>query len=408
MPSYVDLYYTPTEEDLICEFYVEPEKISIKECSKHIAAESSTGTWTEVKTMKKRIEKISAKVFSIDKKKRIIKVAYPLELFEQANIPQILSSIAGNIFGMKIVRNLRLLDVSIPKKMLRGFKGPEVGLEDIRKITKIKERPIIGTIFKPKVGLTPKEMADLAYKIYSAGVDYTKDDENLGSMRFNKFEERVIKMLDVIDRIRREQGRNVIYAANITAPAETMLKRAEFVKKHGGKCIMIDIITSGWSSLQYIVECMIGSKMIIHAHRAGHASFTRNTKHGISMLVVAKFARLAGVSALHTGTVVGKMEASEQEVVKINNFLRSNINGIKKVMPIASGGLHPGLVPNVIKILGKDLIINFGGGLWGHPMGAEAGAIAIKQAIEAAMKGIPIKEYAKEKKELREALKRWM
>lgn len=407
MVNYINLYYKPTEEDLICKFYIEPNKISFEKCAEQVAAESSIGTWTEVKTMKKRIEKIGAKVFEIDKKTRVIKIAYPLALFERDNIPQIMSSIAGNIFGMKTIKNLRLLDVEIPKKMIKKFKGPAIGLEDIRKIMKIKDSPIIGTIFKPKLGLTPKEMASLAYKIYSAGVDYTKDDENLASMEFNKFEERVIRVLDVVDKIRREQGRQVIYAPNITSRADKMIERAEFVKKQGGKCIMIDIITVGWSSLQFVIENTRKMNFIVHAHRAGHASFTRNKKHGISMLVIAKFARLAGVSALHTGTVVGKMEGEKSEVVEINNFLRSDIKGIKKVMPIASGGLHPRLIPKIVKILGKDLIINFGGGLWGHPLGPEAGVKAIRQALDATMKEISLEEYAKNKKELKIALKTW-
>jgi len=407
MVKYLNLHYKPTEEDLICKFYVEPNNISLERCAEQVAAESSIGTWTEVKTMSNRIEKMRAKVFEINKKSRIVKIAYPIVLFERANISQIMSSIAGNIFGMKTIKNLRLLDVEIPKVMIKSFKGPAIGLDDIRRIMNIKDFPIIGTIFKPKLGLTPKEMAKLAYKIYSAGVDYTKDDENLASMEFNRFEERVIRILDVVDKIKREQGRQVIYAPNITSQADKMLERAEFVKKQGGKCIMVDIITCGWSSLQFIVEKTRKMKLIIHAHRAGHAMFTRNKKHGISMLVIAKFARLAGVSALHTGTVVGKMEGKKSEVVEINNFLRSGMQGIKKVMPIASGGLHPKLVPEIIKILGSDLIINFGGGLWGHPLGPEAGAKAIRQAIEATIKGIPLEEYAKSKKDLKIALKTW-
>src|SRR4030043_1238574 len=116
-------------------------------------------------------------------------------------------------------------------------------------------------------------MEELAYKVYSAGLDYTKDDENLTSMGFNRFEDRVQRILGVADRIRSEQGRTVIYAANITAPAQEMLKRAQFVKDHGGKCIMIDIMTTGWSGLQYMREQNLG--LIIHGHRAMHAAVTR-------------------------------------------------------------------------------------------------------------------------------------
>jgi ribulose-bisphosphate carboxylase large chain len=224
-------------------------------------------------------------------------------------------------------------------------------------------------------------------------------------MGFNKFEDRVQRILGIADKIKSEQGRTVIYAANITAPAQEMLRRAEFVKDHGGKCIMIDIMTAGWSGLQYIREQNLG--LIIHAHRAMHAAITRNPKHGISMLSIAKATRLIGVTALHTGTVVGKMEGPKDEVIEIDNFLKSDFYGIKKVMPIASGGLHPRLVPDLLKILGNDLVITFGGGLWGHPRGPESGVRAITQATDSAIQKIPLQEYAKTHKELAEALKAW-
>ncbi len=401
---YLDLSYKPSKNDLICDFYVKPAKgISIKKVAENIALESSTGTWTELKTWKKRIERISARVFEI--KGRRIKIAYPAELFEPGNISQILSSVAGNIFGMKLVESLRLEDVHIPKKLAKSFPGPEIGMEDLRRIMKIRNRPIAGTIFKPKLGLTPKEQAELAYRVYSAGIDYTKDDENLTSMPFSKFEERVVRMLDVVDRIKSEEGRTVIYACNITAPADVMLERAEMIKAQGGKCIMIDIITSGWSALQFMRNQKLG--LAIHAHRAMHAAFTRDPEHGISMKVIAKFARLAGVTALHTGTAVGKMEGSKREVQEIDSFLRAKWHGLKRVFPVASGGLHPGLIPSLVKLLGKDIIFTCGGGLWGHPQGPEAGARAIRQALDAVMKGIPLKTHARTHPELHTALIHW-
>jgi len=401
--SYLDLSYIP-KSDIACEFYLEPAKgLSVKEAAEHIAGESSVGTWTEVQTSTPRIRKMAAKIFSI--KGNHVKIAYPQELFEPGNMPQIMSSIAGNIFGMKALENLRLLDIYFPKEIAKSFKGPEIGLDELRKITGIKGRPILGAIYKPKLGLNPKEMEGLAYKVYSAGLDYTKDDENLTSMAFNKFEDRVSRVLGTADKIKSEQGRTVVYAANITAPANEMLRRAQFVKDHGGKCIMIDIMTAGWSGLQFIRDQNLG--MIIHAHRAMHAAMTRNPKHGISMLAIAKAARLCGVTALHAGTVVGKMEGPKEEVKEIDKFLKSDYYGLKKVMPIASGGLHPRLVPELLKILGNDLVITFGGGLWGHPGGPESGVLAIRQSVDAAIQKIPLKEYAKTHKELAEALKVW-
>jgi ribulose-bisphosphate carboxylase large chain len=403
MAGYVDLSYKP-RDDLICEFYVEPSHgVTLRKAAEAIAEESSTGTWTAVSTKKPLVERIHARVFRIGHNR--IKIAYPRDLFEAGNIPQLMSSVAGNIFGMKHIHRLRLEDMTFPDKITRAYKGPEIGLKEIRKLTRIRDRPIVGTIYKPKLGLNPREQAEYGYKVYSAGIDYSKDDENLGSMVFNRFRNRVVRMLDVVDRINSEQGRRVIYAANITAPVDEMLARAQFVKDHGGKCIMIDILTAGWSALEYIAKQRL--RMIIHGHRAMHAALTRNPKHGISMMVIAKLARLAGVSALHTGTVVGKMEGGADEVAAIDRFLRGKWHGIKPAMPIASGGLHPGLTPGVLEALGKDLIMTYGGGLWGHPGGPEAGARAIRQSVDAFMGGTPVREYAREHPELEQAIKEW-
>jgi ribulose-bisphosphate carboxylase large chain len=403
MTEYLDLGYRP-RDDLICDFYLEPSPgHSIKQAAGAVAEESSTGTWTEVRAGKPMVERIHARVFEL--KHNRIRVAYPRELFESGNIPQLMSSVAGNIFGMKAIRKLRLEDMEFPRKMVRSYKGPELGLREIRRLTRIRKRPIVGTIYKPKLGLKAREQAELAYRVYSAGMDYSKDDENLGSMVFNRFQERVVKVLDVVDRIKSEYGRRVIYAANITAPVDDMLRRAQFVRDHGGRCIMIDILTAGWSALEYITKQRL--KLIVHGHRAMHAALTRNPRHGISMLVIAKLARLAGVSALHTGTVVGKMEGEKGDVLEIDRFLRERWHGLRPVMPIASGGLHPGLAPRVMEMLGSDLIMTFGGGLWGHPGGPEAGARAIRQAVDASMKGVTVREYAKEHPELARAIEEW-
>jgi len=403
--GYIDLKYRPTENDMVCSFYLEPSAgVTLTKAAEDVAAESSIGTWTEVATMSDRIKKMGAKVFSI--RKNTVKVAYPEELFEKGNLSQILSSVAGNIFGMKAIKNLRLLDIDFNEGIAKSFKGPEIGLEDVRKITGIYNRPLLGTIFKPKLGLTPKEMEKQAHIVYSNGIDWAKDDENLASMRFNKFEERVQRMLGVVDRIYSEEGRRVIYAPNTTGPVDDMIKRAELVRSLGGRCIMVDVLTVGWSALQYLRKQNLGR--IVHGHRAMHAALTRNRKHGVSMMVLAKCSRLVGVSALHTGTIFGKMEGDREDVSELNKFLKSDFYGMKKVMPIASGGLHPGLVPNLYNALGKDVIINFGGGLWGHPQGSAAGAKAIRQSLDAALKGVPLAKYAESHEELKAALKKWV
>ncbi len=404
MLNYTNLKHRPTDKELVCEFYVEPNRVTMEKACEQVAAESSIGTWTTISTMNPRAaEKLRPTVFSI--KGNTVKIAYPQDLFEAGNMPEILSSIAGNIFGMKTVKNLRLNDIIFPKQIVKSFKGPRFGKEGVRKLTKVKERPFCGTIVKPKVGLNPAEHAKVAYEAWAGGLDVVKDDENLSSMTFNKFETRIAKTLDARDKAQTETGEKKIYMPNITAETMKMLERADYVKSLGGEYIMVDILTCGWAGLQTVRDANLN--MFIHAHRAGHAAFTRNPKHGISMKTIGRVARVIGVDQLHIGTAVGKMEGSAEDVTGSQKGLEEDMFGIKPVLSVASGGLHPGHTPDLVKILGKDIVAQYGGGCHGHPEGTRAGATAIRQSIEAATKGISLKEYAKSKRELALALKKW-
>ena len=401
--DFVDRSYKPKTTDVICDFYVEPEGISLTEAAGGVAAESSVGTWTELTTIKPYVEKLAARVFTIHENN--IRVAYPIELFEHGNMPNILSSVAGNVFGLRALKNLRLNDVYLPRELVRSFRGPKYGIGGVRELLDVKDRPLVGTIIKPKLGLKTKDHAKVAYDAWAGGCDIVKDDENLSSQSFNPFDDRVVATLEMRDQAEEETGEKKVYMANITSETEEMLKRAQFVKDHGGRYLMIDILTCGFSALQTVREQDFG--LVIHAHRAGHAAFTKNPKHGISMKVIAKVARIIGVDQLHVGTVVGKMSETQEEVSENCEALRTDMYGLKKVLPVASGGLHPGLVPALMEFFGKDFVIQAGGGIHGHTGGTVSGAKAMRQAVNATLDGISLKEYAETHKELRVALEIW-
>jgi ribulose-bisphosphate carboxylase large chain len=401
--DFVNLKYKPSETDLICTFVLEPEGINIREAAGGVAAESSVGTWTELTTAKPYVEKLAARVFELEG--NVAKIAYPFDLFENGNMPNVLSSVAGNVFGLKALRNLRLCDIELPDKLVKSYRGPRFGIAGIRKLLKIPKRPLVGTIIKPKLGLKTKDHAQVAYDAWTGGCDIVKDDENLSSQRFNPFEERVIETLERRDKAERETGERKVYMANITAETETMLKRADYVLDHGGEYVMVDILTCGFSALQTLRNQ--NYNLVIHAHRAGHAAFTKNSRHGIAMRVIAKVARIIGVDQLHVGTVVGKMSETEQEVLENIEALKININHIEEVMPVASGGLHPLLVPALMQTFGKDFVIQAGGGIHGHTNGTVAGAMAMRQAVDATLNGVALEEYAKTHKEIEIALKLW-
>jgi ribulose-bisphosphate carboxylase large chain len=401
--DFVDESYTPKPTDLLCDFYVEPIGISLKEAAGGVAAESSVGTWTELTTIKPYVEKLAARVFSI--KGNNIRIAYPIELFEPGNMPNILSSVAGNVFGLRALKNLRLNDIQLPKELVQSFKGPKYGIAGIRKLLNVYDRPLVGTIIKPKLGLKTVDHAKVAYDAWAGGCDVVKDDENLSSQSFNPFEERVVATLEMRDRAEKETGEKKVYMVNVTSETEEMLKRAQFVVDHGGRYLMIDILTCGFSALQTLREHDFG--LVIHAHRAGHAAFTKNPLHGISMQVIAKVARIIGVDQLHVGTVVGKMSETKEEVAENREALTTDMYGVKEVLPVASGGLYPGLVPALMGFFGKDFVIQAGGGIHGHSDGTVSGAKAVRQAVDATLQGVSLKEYAESHKELKEALRIW-
>lgn len=401
--DFVNLKYRPEDTDLICDFYVEPHNQPLDVIAGGVAAESSVGTWTELTTEKPYIKEKAATVFSIEGND--VRIAYPIELFEPGNMPNILSSVAGNVFGLEDVANLRLNDITFPKELISSFKGPKYGIEGVREITGVHGRPLVGTIVKPKLGLVVKDHAKVAYESWLGGCDVVKDDENLSSQKFNPFEERVIETIEARNKAESETGEKKVYLINVTAEVELMKKRAQFVEDVGGRYMMIDILTTGWSSLQTMRDA--GFKLIIHAHRAGHAAYTRSHVHGINMVVLARVSRLLGADQLHVGTAVGKMAETKEEVLANVEACIEPMGDIKPVLPVASGGLHPGMVTKLVEYFGNDVVIQAGGGIHGHPDGTVKGAMALRQAVDAAVAGIPLDEYAKTHGELAKALTQW-
>ena len=423
MVEYVNLDYKPTKKDLIVMYFVEKalDCNSLEKACEEIAKESSIGTWTDITTMSADIaNRLKPSTFFIDNNNQIIKIAYTEDLFEADNIPQILSAVAGNIFGMKTLNNLRLLDISFPKNIVNKYKGPKYGINGIRKLLNIEKRPLLGTIVKPKVGLNEREHAKVCQEAWLGGLDIVKDDENLTNMTFNKFDKRTEETLKLRDVVEKETGEKKIYMPNITAKLSIMKKRADIVKDNGGEYVMIDVFTIGFSALQEIRDYIEEIDLVIHAHRAMHAAFTRNKTHGITMLALAKIMRLIGMDQLHTGTIIGKMEGDKQEVLETNKMItQSKVLGnnktlldqewlnIKPTLPVASGGLSPLHVPELIEILGKDMVFQFGGGCHGHPNGTFSGAKAIRQAVDASLDGIGLDEFANKHIELKKAIEKW-
>jgi ribulose-bisphosphate carboxylase large chain len=416
--DFVDRSARPGKDELVALFRIIPaEGFSVEDAAGRVASESSVGTWTTLSTVTKRVRKLMAKAFDISGE--LVKITYPLAIFEQTNMPQILSSVAGNVFGMKAVKGLRLLDITWPESLVREFRGPQFGIDGVRRFMKVEKRPVTASVPKPKLGMTYEEHARHGYEAWTGGLDLLKDDENLTSQDFNQFEKRAKLCFKLRDKAEKETGERKGYLINITAETREMERRARLVKDIGGEYVMVDICTTGWSALQTIRESCQAMGLAIHAHRAFHAAFTRNSDHGMSMLVLAETARLIGVDQLHIGTVIGKLEASREEVVNlrdkiVNEEYKGGIDtlpqkwvGKRSVFPVSSGGLHVGLLYPLLDMLGTDVIVQMGGGIWGHPMGGKAGAKSLREAIDAYMSGKDLTDMVTVSKELRVALEKW-
>lgn len=416
--KFLDLSYKPKKTDVICQYKITPAKgYTLKKVSEEVAGESSIGTWTNIGTMNKKVaEKLAPKIYYISEKEKRVRIAYPIELFELGNVPEILSSIGGNVYGMKTVKGLMWEDLRIPEKMLESFKGPKYGINELRKLMKIPKRPFLGTIIKPKVGLDEKEHARVAYEAWIGGCDIVKDDENLTSQNFNNFKRRFLLTIKACKEAEKKTGEKKVYLVNCTAESEEMKRRIKFVENNGGNYIMLDILTLGWGALQTARNF---TKLPIHAHRAGHAMYDRNPNHGMSMEVIAQLARMIGVDTLHIGTIYGKMTGNKKEVLHIQEEIETQFThqtkknleqkwyNIKSVLGVASGGVYPGIVPKMLKAMGNNIVIQAGGGVHGHPDGTIAGAKAMRQAIDAFMKSKSLKEYSNNHEELKKALNHW-
>jgi len=388
------------------------------------AAESSTGTWTKVYDGKgsgvPMADKMKAIAYDLEPETNTFKIAYKVDLFELDNMSGLLAGVVGNIGGMKMLKAFRCLDIRFPRRMVQAFPGPQFGIDGIREQMGIERGPLLLTVPKPKVGRTAQEQADLARILFTAAngeYQGIKDDENLTSLPFNKFEDRCKAVLEVQKEIEEKSGKKKFYLCNVThSNMETMLDRAGMIKAHGGRWMMMDVVTTGFSAVHTMRLKNPG--LAIHAHRAMHSLLTRESGSGVydkgeimdfsmSMIVMAKIMRLLGVDSFHGGAPKTKMEDyGESKVIRdvlelditpeTSITLGQNWYGMKPVWHVASGGLHPGVLPDVISRLGENIMIQCGGGVLGHPWGIEAGVEAVVQARDIAMGRGNMEEWIEE------------
>jgi ribulose-bisphosphate carboxylase large chain len=403
--GYWDPNYEPKETDVLCAFRITPQPgVDPVEAAAAVAGESSTATWTVVWTDRLTAHShYQAKAYRVDPvpgnpEQYIAYIAYDLDLFEEGSIANLTSSIIGNVFGFKALKALRLEDMRIPVAYVKTFQGPPHGIVLEREYLNKFGRPLLGATVKPKLGLSAKNYGRVVYEGLRGGLDFTKDDENINSQPFMRWRDRFLFCMEAVNKAEAATGELKGHYLNITAgDMEEMYERAEFAKQLGSVIVMIDL-TIGFTAMTSMSKWCRRNGVLLHLHRAGHSTYTRQKSHGVSFRVLAKWVRLLGVDHVHAGTVVGKLEGDPNTTKGYYDILREDfvptnpLHGVffdqhwasmAPVMPVASGGIHAGQMHQLLHLLGEDVVFQFGGGTIGHPDGIAAGAIANRVALEA-------------------------
>ncbi|MBT9252492.1 MAG: form I ribulose bisphosphate carboxylase large subunit [Brockia lithotrophica] len=405
--GYWDPTYEPKDTDVLAVFRLVPQEgVDPIEAAAAVAGESSTATWTVIWTdLLTAYERYQARAYKVEPvpgtDQYLAYIAYNLDLFEEGSIANLVSSIAGNVFGFKAVKALRLEDMRLPLPYVMTFQGPPHGIVMERELLNKFGRPLLGGTIKPKLGLSPRSYGRVIYEALRGGLDFTKDDENTNSQPFNRWRDRFLYAMEAVHKAMAETGEVKGHYVNVTAATmEDIYERAEFAKELGSVIVMIDL-TIGFSAIQSMAKWARKNGVLLHLHRAMHSTFTRQKTHGISFRVLAKWMRLAGVDHLHAGTVVGKLEgdayltkgyytvlreSSYKADPTLGLYFDQDYGAMPGVMPVASGGLHVGHIPTLVHYFGDDAVLQFGGGTIGHPMGIAAGATANRVALEASVK----------------------
>lgn len=321
-----------------------------------------------------------------------IDIAFPVDNIG-ANLPALLSTIAGNLFELGEITGLRLLDIDMPDDYAQRFAGPAFGIEGTRRLSGVHARPMIGTIIKPSIGLMPNETAKLVDDLCAADIDFIKDDELLADPAYASFDARLAAVMPILHKHADRIGRMPMYAINISGSIDEMLRRHDQVLEAGGTCVMVCVNWVGFAGVEHVRR---HAQLPIHGHRNGWGAFTRYPQLGFSFTAYQKLWRLAGVDHLHVNGVRSKFWEPDASVIDSARACLAPFAGVKPLMPVFSSGQWASQAPDLFGALRSvDLMHLAGGGIIGHPQGIAAGVASMREGWEAAVEGVDLNTYAK-------------
>lgn len=315
-----------------------------------------------------------------------ILVSWPIENMGPS-LPNLMATVAGNLFELKQFSGLKLLGLQLPDDFRKAYPGPQFAVAGTRKLAQVEKLPLIGTIIKPSVGMTPGETAAMVAQLAEGGIDFIKDDELQSDGPHCPFADRVAAVMDVINGHAQKTGKKVMFAFNLTGEVDEMRRRHDVVLHAGGTCVMVSVNAAG---LPGVTSLRRHSQLPIHAHRNGWGMFDRSPAIGMSYLAYQKFWRVAGVDHIHVNGLRNKFCESDASVIASARECLTPMFAPPgpgyEIMPVFSSGQTAEQAADTYRLLGStDLIFACGGGIMGHPDGIGAGVAAIRSAWEAAV-----------------------
>lgn len=343
---------------------------------------------------------------SVDQKKwwrANLTLSWPLDNLGPS-LPNLITTIAGNLFELQPLSGIRLKDLRLPSAFSTNYAGPKFGCEGTRKLMGIYERPLIGTIIKPSVGLSAKETGMLVSQLCAGGIDFIKDDELQANGPSCPFEDRVIEVMRAVNNAADKMGHKVMVAFNLTGEIDEMRRRHDFVNEQGGTCVMVNLMAAGMAGM---IALGHHTNLPIHAHRAGWGALTREPLLGWSYPAWSKLWRLAGADHMHVSGLDNKFTEPNESVIESARSLNDPLfsHAPMSALPVFSSGQTVRQAAATLEAVGSsDLLVAAGGGIVAHPSGVAAGVKAMRQAYDAAMQKVDIAEYAEDHPELAAAL----
>lgn len=416
-------------DDYIIETYFFESTIDPKEAAEHLCREQSTAQWKRIGVDEDFRTKHGAKILDLKivedpsaelkhppaspREARLawraglswceVKIAHPHANFGP-RIPNILTAVAGEgAFFSPGITTIKLTDIQFPEKFINNFEGPKFGIEGLRELAKVYNRPFFIGVVKPNIGLDPSEFAKLAFDAWEGGLDIAKDDELLFNTEWSPLIERARLCFDAAKRAEDKTGEKKIFLANITDEADQLIKLHDIAVENGAGMVMVNVMAVGLSAVRMLKKHAV---VPIVAHFDFVAPMSRLPFHGISSEILTKFQRIVGCDIIIMPGFGERMKTSDHEVLSNVNECIRKLGQLKKALPTPGGSDWAGTLPIVYERL-KSADFGFipGRGVFGHPMGPKGGAKSLRQAWESIEKGVPLDSYAKEHIELSEAIK---